>query len=99
MVAMAWISAPTAPKMIAAIKPIQGPCCAPIMPPAQAPIIIMPSRPIFTTPERSENKPPRPARAIGTESNSAAEAVPMLVKSEAPVSMRIIESTKINSAA
>jgi hypothetical protein len=40
---------------------------------------------MFTTPARSENKPPRAAKTIGTESKSAADAVPVLVKFEAPV--------------
>ena len=48
-------------------------------------MIIMPSRPIFTTPERSENKPPRAAIAIGTDNKRAEDAVPTLVKSEALV--------------
>ena len=59
----------------------------------------MPSRPMFTTPERSENNPPSPAKTIGTERRSAAEAVPMLVKSLAPVIKRIIDMTRIKSVA
>ena len=59
----------------------------------------MPSRPMFTTPVRSENKPPSPAKTIGTESKSAAEAVPVLVKSLAPVINRIIDMTRISSVA
>ena len=59
----------------------------------------MPSRPILTTPARSENKPPSPASAIGTESKSAADAVPTLVNSEALVSMRIIVRVKTKSMA
>ena len=56
----------------------------------------MPSRPIFTTPARSENKPPRAAKTIGTESKSAADAVPMLVKFEAPV-ITLIEAKANNN--
>ena len=59
----------------------------------------MPSRPMFTTPERSENKPPSPAKTIGTESKSAADAVPILVKSLAPVIKRIIEMMSRTSVA
>ena len=40
---------------------------------------------MFTTPARSENNPPSPARTIGTDKRSAADAVPTLVKSFAPV--------------
>ena len=90
-VATACKSAPTAPKIIAANNPIQGPCWEPINPPAHAPKIIIPSRPIFTTPARSENNPPSPAKMIGTESNNAADTVPTLVNSVAPVINRIIE--------
>ena len=79
------------PKIIAANNPIQGPCWEPINPPAQAPKIIIPSRPILTTPARSENNPPSPAKMIGTESNNAAETVPTLVNSVAPVINRIID--------
>ena len=67
----------------------------PINPPAHAPMIIMPSRPMFTTPARSANKPPRAAKTIGTESKSAAFAVPTLVKSDAPVAIRMIERIAI----
>ena len=35
----------------------------------------MPSRPMLTTPARSANRPPRPARPIGTASSSAVEKV------------------------
>ena len=94
IVATAWSNAPTAPKIIAATKPSHGPCCEPINPPAHAPRIIIPSRPIFTTPARSENNPPSPARTIGTDRSKAADAVPTLVKSVAPVITRIIESNK-----
>ena len=62
-------------------------------------MIIMPSRPMFTTPARSENKPPRAARTIGTESNRAADAVPELVRSEAPVMIRIDAKTKTSIVA
>ena len=58
-------------------------------------MIIMPSRPMFTTPARSANKPPRAAKTIGTESNKAACAVPTLVKSDAPVTTRIMERIAI----
>ena len=82
-----WMGA----KIIAANNPIQGPCWEPINPPAHAPKIIIPSSPMLTTPARSENRPPSPAKIIGTESNKAADAVPILVKSVAPVMSRIIE--------
>ena len=62
-------------------------------------MIIMPSRPIFTTPDRSENNPPSAAKTIGTESSSAAEAVPVLVKSDAPVMTRIDAKTKTSITA
>ncbi|CAB4728215.1 unannotated protein [freshwater metagenome] len=88
-----------APKITAAIKPTQGPCLVPIMPPAHAPIIIMPSKPMFTTPERSEKSPPSPAKTIGTESNNAADAVPTLVKSVAPVIWRTIDKIKTTAKA
>ena len=96
---MACIKAPTAPIKIPANNPAHGPCFDPINPPPQAPIIIMPSRPIFTTPERSEKRPPSAAIAIGTESNSAADAVPALVKSDAPVIVLITDKpkTKLNA--
>jgi hypothetical protein len=90
-VATACKRAPTAPKIIAANNPIQGPCWEPINPPAHAPKIIIPSRPILTTPARSENNPPSPAKIIGTESNNAADTVPTLVNSVAPVINRIID--------
>ena len=62
-------------------------------------MIIMPSRPIFTTPARSENKPPSAAKTIGTESSSAADAVPVLVKSLAPVISRMDAKTKTSITA
>jgi hypothetical protein len=49
---------------------------------------------MFTTPARSENKPPNAAKTIGTESNSAADAVPVLVKLDAPVMTLIDASAK-----
>ena len=54
---------------------------------------------MFTTPERSENNPPNPAKTIGTESKRAAEAVPTLVRSLAPVIKRMIEMIRITSVA
>ena len=95
IVATACTRAPTAPKKIAASNPTHGPCWLPMYPPAQAPIIIMPSSPIFTTPARSANKPPSAAKTIGIESKSAACAVPTLVRSDAPVVIRIIERIAI----
>ena len=59
----------------------------------------MPSRPMFTTPDRSENNPPSAASTIGTESSNAAEAVPELVRSDAPVMTRIDASTKTSMVA
>jgi hypothetical protein len=46
---------------------------------------------MFTTPARSENKPPRAAKIIGTDNKSAADAVPILVKFDAPV-MTLMEA-------
>jgi hypothetical protein len=54
---------------------------------------------MFTTPERSENKPPSAAKTIGTERSKAAEAVPVLVKSEAPVMTRMDANTNTNIVA
>ena len=62
-------------------------------------MIIMPSRPIFTTPDRSENKPPSAAKTIGIDRSNAAEAVPVLVKSDAPVMTRIDAKTKTSITA
>jgi hypothetical protein len=70
IVAIACNRAPTDPNTTAEIKPNQGPCLDPTKPPAHAPRIIIPSSPMLTTPARSENKPPRPAKIIGTESKS-----------------------------
>jgi len=54
---------------------------------------------MFTTPARSENKPPSPAKIIGTESSNAADAVPTLVRSVATVITRIIEISTSNYVA
>jgi hypothetical protein len=51
---------------------------------------------MFTTPARSENKPPSAAKTIGTDNKSAADAVPMLVKFDAPV-MTLIEASAKSS--
>jgi hypothetical protein len=59
----------------------------------------MPSSPIFTTPARSEKRPPSAARTIGTERSKAADAVPVLVKSDAPVMTRIDAKTKTSITA
>ena len=98
-VAIACTNAPKDPKTTAPNSPAHGPCCEPMYPPAHAPMIIMPSRPMFTTPARSENKPPSAANTIGTDKRRAAEAVPVLVRSEAPVMMRIDAKTKTSMVA
>ena len=53
-------------------SPAQDPTVEPAQPAPQVPRIIMPSRPMLTTPARSDHRPPRPARPIGTASPMAA---------------------------
>ncbi len=53
----------------------------------------MPSRPMLTTPARSDHKPARPARAIGTAEAIAVWIAPDDVRSVAPENSRITEIT------
>src|SRR3954453_1646818 len=65
----------------------------PAQPAPQVPRIIMPSRPMLTTPERSEYRPPRPARPIGTASSRAAAIVEDDVSAFSPLMARTADST------
>ncbi|CAB4581158.1 unannotated protein [freshwater metagenome] len=47
---------------------------------------------MFTTPARSAQRPPNPAKPIGTARPSAAEMVPRLVKSSTSAQIRTSES-------
>ena len=58
----------------------------------------MPSRPMFTTPERSDQRPPSPAMPIGTARARAAPAVPLEVRSSAPVITRVMLSRRTRPA-
>ena len=53
----------------------------------------MPSRPMLTMPARSENKPPSPARRMGTDRRRAALEVELEVRPAAPGTRWAIETT------
>src|SRR3954462_4016333 len=55
----------------------------------------MPSRPMLTTPARSLTRPPRPAIAIGSDSDSTAAEVPVLVSTSCPEITRASERPTI----
>lgn len=58
----------------------------------------MPSRPMLTTPARSDQRPPRPARPIGTAIARAALICPAEVTSCAPVMARTADSASSTPA-
>ena len=98
-VATAWITPPTMPPMMPPMMPAQAPHSTAQNAAPQVPRIIMPSRPMLTTPARSDQRPPRPARPIGTARPIAAAMAPEEAMSFGPVTTRRIEMTRTTPAA
>ena len=67
-VAMAWSRPPTAPPSMPMMTPCHGPNSMQPQAPKKVPRIIIPSRPMLTMPARSDQRPPSPARAMGSVS-------------------------------
>ena len=61
-VARAWTSENRSPAAAPTSSPTMGPCSIAPHAPMTVPTIIIPSSPMFTMPERSQNRPPSPAR-------------------------------------
>jgi hypothetical protein len=99
---MAWRRPPRPPPTSPQMIPAHGlPKFTVPQAPNQVPRIIMPSRPMLTTPARSANRPPSPARRMGTEKRSMAPAVPGSVRTvvSSPPKVCTADNTKMPIAA